>query len=80
MGAAWALYLAGRSDDPEMRALQDALTDRMLAERNAIFVKRLQPLLQQGGAFVAVGALHLVGARGVPALLEANGWVLERVY
>lgn len=30
-------------------------------------------------AFIVVGALHLVGARGIPALLEQAGYRVEQV-
>ena len=43
------------------------------------FAERLGPLLKQGGVFAAFGALHLHGARGVPALLERGGFRVTRV-
>jgi uncharacterized protein YbaP (TraB family) len=41
---------------------------------------RMQARLNEGRAFVAVGALHLYGDRGVLALLERRGWSVTRVY
>jgi uncharacterized protein YbaP (TraB family) len=41
---------------------------------------RMQRELRRGRAFVAVGALHLYGDRGVLALLEEDGYRAERLY
>ncbi|HET9701633.1 MAG TPA: TraB/GumN family protein [Burkholderiales bacterium] len=53
--------------------------ERLLYLRSERFAARLAPLLRQGGAFAAFGALHLYGARGVPALLERQGFRVTRV-
>lgn len=45
-----------------------------LTERNHRMAERLEPILAEGGAFVAVGALHLPGPEGLFALLQAEGW------
>jgi uncharacterized protein YbaP (TraB family) len=43
--------------------------------------KKIAGLLNVPGAsFVAVGLLHLVGARGVPNLLMQKGYVVEKLY
>jgi len=41
---------------------------------------RMQRELRRGNAFVALGALHLYGEKGVLALLEQDGWRARRVY
>ena len=33
-----------------------------------------------GSSFVAVGLLHLVGSKGVPALLQQRGYQVEKLY
>jgi uncharacterized protein len=53
---------------------QEDFANHLLGARNKIMAERLQPLLEPGGAFVAVGALHLVGKGGLIALLRAEGF------
>jgi hypothetical protein len=43
-------------------------------------VERLRPRLAEGGAFVAVGALHLPGEEGILRLLERQGYRVTRLY
>ena len=56
-----------------------AFQAKLLDERNRNMAERMQPHLQKGGAFVAVGALHLPGEEGVVALLRERGWDVTRV-
>lgn len=60
--------------------LASKLKDRLIIERNHRMIKRLEPLLQQQRLFIAVGALHLPGAQGLLALLEAKGYRLTAVH
>lgn len=48
--------------------------------RNRTMVERMAPRLAAGGAFVAVGALHLPGETGLLSLLAERGYSIERVY
>lgn len=57
----------------------DAFERRVLDERNERMAARMQPLLERGGAFVAVGALHLPGDNGMLQLLEEAGYTVEAV-
>jgi uncharacterized protein YbaP (TraB family) len=59
---------------------EEAAGGRLLTERNVRMAARLQARLKEGGAFVAVGALHLHGESGVLAELERRGWKVTRVY
>ncbi|MCR9139862.1 MAG: TraB/GumN family protein [Alphaproteobacteria bacterium] len=46
----------------------------MVETRNRNMAERLQPMLQDGNAFVAVGALHLPGEDGLVQLLRERGY------
>jgi uncharacterized protein len=58
---------------------QDALSEALLTTRNRRMAERLQPFLDAGGAFIAIGALHLPGADGVLAQLAARGFQVRPV-
>ena len=48
--------------------------------RNRTMAARLAERLAEGGAFVAVGALHLPGETGLVSLLADQGYRVERAY
>jgi uncharacterized protein YbaP (TraB family) len=52
---------------------------RLIVDRNHRMAKRMEPWLQQGGAFVAVGALHLPGEQGLVSLLRQRGYSVRAV-
>lgn len=66
-------------DDPESD-IDNRLMLAMLDQRNLRMVERMQHFLQQGNAFIAIGALHLPGERGVLHLLEKSGYSVTPVY
>jgi uncharacterized protein YbaP (TraB family) len=53
--------------------------DEMLYQRNASWIDPIEKMHAKGPAFVAVGALHLVGPKSVLELLAARGYKIERV-
>ena len=74
--------LAAISDKYQNRAgpAYDKLMDRLLVKRNHRMAERMQPRLQEGGAFIAVGALHLPGEDGLLTLLEKAGFSVSPLY
>ena len=51
----------------------------MVRRRNHNMARRVAPMLEEGNAFVAVGALHLPGEEGLVELLREDGFTVERV-
>jgi len=52
---------------------------RLIVDRNHRMAERMESWLQQGGAFVAVGALHLTGEQGLVRLLRQRGYSVRAV-
>ncbi|MGQ0654140.1 MAG: TraB/GumN family protein [Betaproteobacteria bacterium] len=65
---------------PGVAPHQAVLAKRVLHDRSVVMAHRMQRGLRGGGSFVAIGALHLYGPNGVPALLEKAGYRMARVY
>ena len=53
---------------------------RMVDGRNPGMADAIEQLHADVSVFAAVGALHLVGPQGLPALLRARGFVVTRVF
>ncbi len=58
----------------------DALMERLLVDRNVRMVDRMTDQLKEGSAFIAVGALHLPGKKGILNLLQNKGHKISVVY
>lgn len=65
---------------PAMAPHFAALTLHLVENRSAQMAHRLFLPLRAGRVFVAVGALHLYGPRGLPALLREQGYRVNVVY
>jgi uncharacterized protein len=60
------------------RAAQDEFVRLLLTDRNAAMADRAAPLLKDGGAFIAVGALHLPGKDGLIERFRALGYTVAK--
>ena len=88
-----AEYCAGTDDKPgmdeDMRAdllasgytpaELDKIDEEMVFARNADWIPKLEKILETPNTFIAVGADHLTGDRGVVALLQKRGYKLTRI-
>ncbi len=86
-------YCAGTDDQPGMDGdmREDLLAsgyteaeiakidDEMVYQRNASWIPKLEKILAGGNVFIAVGADHLTGPKGVVKLLEQRGYKLTRI-
>jgi len=65
---------------PEVAEHYRILHRSVVENRSVVMAHRLLMPLREGGAFIAVGANHLYGGEGMLALIEKQGYRVERVY
>jgi len=68
------MHAAGYTD-----ADLDAYEDALIYSRNTNWIPALEALFTEGGAFVAVGAGHVRGSKGLAELLRTRGWTVTRI-
>ena len=78
--ALWRAQEEFARGQPQVAAHHAALVKRVVLDRSVVMAFRMQRELRRGRAFVALGALHLYGGRGVLALLAEDGYAAERLY
>ncbi len=64
----------------ENKDLTNKFYQRIVNERNITMVERMLKRLQEGNAFIAIGALHLPGEKGILKLLENKGYKVKSIY
>jgi hypothetical protein len=62
------------------RAAERDFTKLLLVSRNEVMASRAAPRLQAGGAFIAVGALHLSGKDGLIERFRAMGYRVTKLW
>lgn len=73
-GLFWPFFEAALPGDASDGIAIAGFEQSVIVDRNRTMTERMQPLLDAGGAFVAIGALHLPGEDGVVALLQEAGY------
>jgi uncharacterized protein YbaP (TraB family) len=77
---AWLAGRLGAGEVAVLKADNPALYDALLKRRNLGWAERLSgEMASPGTELVNVGALHMLGPDGLPALLAARGYKVERV-
>jgi uncharacterized protein len=77
MAQAWAFGNVAAMEKMTLSALQESpeLYKRLLIERNNNWLPHVEQCVKQNaGCFIVVGAAHLVGPDGLPALLTKKGY------
>jgi uncharacterized protein YbaP (TraB family) len=80
LAAIWRLRETFVGRYPQIAAHQAVMTKRVVHDRSVVMAFRMQRQLRRGEAFVALGALHLYGEKGVLVLLEDDGYRATRVF
>jgi uncharacterized protein YbaP (TraB family) len=66
-------------NNAEFRDKYPGLFQTLVVKRNEVFTTEIEGLLKGDGvSFVAIGAGHLVGKEGVPAMLQKKGYKVTR--
>ena len=79
MGAAWPLQQVLARKAGVANTTYSGLKKELVDDRNVRMRDAALPLLEEGGAFVAVGALHLPGNTGLVKLLRDAGYTVTPV-
>jgi uncharacterized protein YbaP (TraB family) len=79
IGAAMPFQLALAAEAGVPASAFDGFKKILLIDRNAGMRDAALPLLDKGNAFIAVGALHLVGPAGLVALFRERGYTVTAV-
>jgi uncharacterized protein YbaP (TraB family) len=79
IGAMMPTFEIAADLSPDDLAADAALMTTIVEKRNLVMRRRAEPLIDAGPTFVAVGALHLVGAHGLIELLRQDGYTVTRV-
>lgn len=64
--------------DAQARVVERHARDCLVDQRNARWIEELEPLLREGGCFVAVGAIHLTGPDGLLEGLARRGFAVSK--
>jgi uncharacterized protein len=74
IGMFWPFFRAVLPSGEDGEAGYVLFEEAMVNARNRVMAERALPIIEEGAAFIAVGALHLPGPEGVVALLREKGY------
>lgn len=79
IGVLTPLTKAIAPDGTDDEAGYGAFEDLIITKRNHLMAERAKPILDQGAAFIAVGAAHLPGKEGLVELLRDKGFTVTAI-
>ncbi len=79
IGATWPFQIALAEKAGISAASFNSFRRLLILQRNRQMRDKAVPLIEKGGAFIAVGALHLAGKNGLVALLRKAGFKITAV-
>jgi uncharacterized protein YbaP (TraB family) len=74
IGATWDFQLALAAQAGVSEDSFTGFKQKLIVDRNRKMLKGALPFLEKGGAFIAVGAMHLPGTTGLIALMREAGY------
>lgn len=77
IGATWPFQVALAEKAGVSAASFDSFRTGLIVQRNRNMRDKAIPLIEKGGTFIAVGALHLTGKDGLVALLRKAGFKIS---
>lgn len=77
VGMVWPMFRAVMPEGTDEEGYAE-FEERMVNARNVKMAGNAVPIIDEGGAFIAVGALHLPGEAGLVELLRARGYTVTR--
>ncbi len=66
-------------DEPENKQWRDIYLKHVIEIRNIVMQHYMRKPMREKDAFIAIGAVHLYGEKGVLALIEKDGYTVSRV-
>lgn len=78
VGKFWPLFSATLGEAGGTGEEYAEFEQTMVIKRNEVMASRSDPILAKGGAFIAVGALHLPGPEGVIEKLKSRDYAVTR--
>ncbi len=78
-GMFWPLFRAVLPEPDDAGVGYAAFEEAMVTARNRTMAANAAPILKRGNAFIAVGALHLPGDKGLIELFRGDGYTVKAV-
>lgn len=77
-GMFWPLFRAVLPADEDEVSGYAAFEETMVNARNEVMARHALPILAEGSAFIAVGAMHLAGPKGLVEQFRKDGYTVTR--